>query len=393
MRFVGGQLVAIWLQPGRMSVHMWPRGSLYITSSVSLFASFCGILPQRKLISELKTPTYMVEVMGWSSSTITMFGFETTFWSSGLYDLSVILLLFILSSLLLLGLYRIFLHPLAKVPGPLIAKLTSLWHVGHAWLGDDGATLQILHRKYGKVVRIRPNTVDIADGAALGPIYVDKGGFPKTSDYHNFYVDGYPTIFSTSDPAYRATRAKPVAQLFSVAAIRRDSGRLHDCVERFVQRLQRRKSDSKDGLVDLQEPARTLGFDVLASYLFRHEYPSKAEDPDEKSIIPWLNAFVDAGQYFFFYNRLFGLCISNLESWRPQKELERKSAAAVHDYTLNLPSDGGEKNSTYQGKLHQHGVPANQIAAECKDVIFAATHSFGAVLAATLWYIAKDSTV
>ncbi|KAL8691473.1 MAG: hypothetical protein Q9224_004169, partial [Gallowayella concinna] len=287
----------------------------------------------------------------------------------------------------------IFLHPLAKVPGPLIAKLTSLWHIGHSWAGDDGTILQELHRRYGKIVRIGPNTINIADGTALAPIYLEKGGFLKTSDYHNFYVDGFPTMFSTSDPKYRASRAKPVSPLFSVAAIRKDNDRLHDCVERFVERLQKSKSVSQGSPVDIQEPSRALGFDVLSSYLFRHDYLSDMEKNDKISMIPWLNAFVDAGRFFYFSNRMAAFCISKLERWRPQKELEIRSAEAVHDYTLNLPSEGDEKAVSYQGRLKNHGIPKEQIAAECKDVMFAGTHSFGAVLAATLWYIAKDTTV
>ncbi|KAL8806558.1 MAG: hypothetical protein Q9223_003319 [Gallowayella weberi] len=318
---------------------------------------------------------------------------ENASWTAGYSMVSYILLPFVFFSLLFAALYRIFLHPLAKVPGPLIAKLTSLWHLGHSWTGDSAAILQDLHRRYGKVLRIGPNMIDIADGAALGPIYVDKGGFLKTSDYQNFYVDGFPTMFSTSDPKYRATRAKPVSQLFSIAAIRKDTDRLNACVEHFVERLQTIKSASQGRPVDIQEPSRALGFETLCSYLFRHDYLNDVEGDDKTSMIPWLNAFVDSSQFFYFSKRMSTFCISRLQPWRLQKELETTSAEAVHNYTLNLPSEGDEKAVSYQGRLNQHGIPKEQIAAECKDVIFAGTHSFGGVLAVTLWYIAKHPAV
>ncbi|KAL8726830.1 MAG: hypothetical protein Q9166_006446 [cf. Caloplaca sp. 2 TL-2023] len=250
-----------------------------------------------------------------------------------------------------------------------------------------------LHRKYGKVVRIGPNEIDIADGAALGPIYVDKGGFLKTSNYHKFYVDGFPSIFSSSDPAYRAPRAKAVAPLFSIAAIRRDSDRISECVGRFVRHLQKLKDNSNGAPIDLQAPARVLGFNVMSAYLFRHEYPDMREEVKEKSLLPWLNAFVDTSQLFCFPNRLFEPLIMKMERWRPQKDLEAKSAKAVHDYALNLPFDSSDKGDSFPGKLYQHGIPREQIVSECKDVMFAGLHSFGALLATTFWYLAKDTNV
>ena len=331
-----------------------------------------------------------------SSFALEMFPLEDAPWSSGMPNLPVFSVILILSLLVLLGLYRLFFHPLASIPGPLFAKLTCFWHVYHSYRGDELSLIQDLHRKHGKVVRIGPNTVNIADGAALGPIYVEKGGFMKPTNYHNFYVDGFPTIFSTSDPAYRATRAKAVASLFSVAAVRRESNLIFTCVERFVQRLQQSKARSEGRPVDLQEPARMLGFEMVNSFLFRHEYPHMVDGASDKSIIPWLNAFVDASRLFYFSERWFGFCLSKLDRWRPQKDLEEKSAASVHEFALNLPavaSDGNEKGDSYQGRLYQHGIPRDQIAAECKDVWFAAVHSFGAVLGTTLWYLAADTTM
>lgn len=325
-----------------------------------------------------------------------MFSLEDASWSSGISKISIISILFLFTLLLLLDLYRLFFHPLASVPGPLLAKVTSFWHIYHTYQGNDSSLVQKLHRKHGKVVRIGPNTVAIADRLAVGPIYVERGGFMKTSNYHHFYVDGFPTIFSTSDPAYRATRSKAVAPLFSVAAIRRESNLISTCVERFVQRLQQSRTSSEGGPVDLQEPARLLGFEVMNAYLFRHEYPHKVDGAREKSIIPWLNAFVDSGQLFYFSKRWFGFFLPKLERWRPQKDLERKSAESVHEFTLNLPavvSDGSENSESYQGRLHQHGIPRDQIAAECKDIMFAGVHSFGALLATTLWYLARDSAM
>lgn len=331
-----------------------------------------------------------------SSHTLEMVPLDDAAWSPGIPKISILSIILIPSLAVILGLCRLFFHPLASVPGPFFAKFTAFWYVYRSYRGDVMSHVRKLHRKHGNVVRVGPNTVDIADGAVLGPIYVERGGFMKTSDYHKFYFDGYATIFSTSDPAYRATRAKAVASLFSVAAIRRERSLISTCVERFVHRLQQSRTTSGGRPVDLQEPARLLGFEVVNAYLFRREYPHRVDGTSEKSIIPWLNAFVDAGQLFYFSERWFAFFLPRLERWRPQRDLERKSAESVHEFALNLPTsvpDGNEKSDSYQGRLHQHGIPRDQVADECKDVLFAGVHSFGALLGTTLWYLARDTAM
>lgn len=67
-----------------------------------------------------------------------------------------------------------------------------------------------MHLKYGPILRTSPFSIDTADGDALAPIYVEKGGFRKTPFYTNFDIDSHQSIFSELDPASRTRRAKAV---------------------------------------------------------------------------------------------------------------------------------------------------------------------------------------
>jgi hypothetical protein len=68
-------------------------------------------------------------------------------------------------------LYRIFLHPLAAVPGPFVAKFTGLWRTNRYFKGTWFQDILQLHEKYGRVVRIAPNEVSFVDGEALKRVY------------------------------------------------------------------------------------------------------------------------------------------------------------------------------------------------------------------------------
>ncbi|KEF50979.1 uncharacterized protein A1O9_12956 [Exophiala aquamarina CBS 119918] len=63
-----------------------------------------------------------------------------------------------LDSLIWLGLaclvwflvYQVFFSPLAPYPGPLLAKISPLYNVYHAWKKDIHQDLQRLHERHGQ---------------------------------------------------------------------------------------------------------------------------------------------------------------------------------------------------------------------------------------------------
>ncbi len=68
---------------------------------------------------------------------------------------------------------------LLKVPGPLPAALSNLWLLYQARRGRRYKAVDALHKKYGKVVRIQPNHVSIADDSVINAIYGHGNGFLK----------------------------------------------------------------------------------------------------------------------------------------------------------------------------------------------------------------------
>jgi hypothetical protein len=64
--------------------------------------------------------------------------------------------------------YRLYLHPLARIPGPRLAPVSPLWQ---AWQIRQGRSLARLHDKYGPAVRIGPNEVIFNTKEAYETIY------------------------------------------------------------------------------------------------------------------------------------------------------------------------------------------------------------------------------
>ncbi len=70
---------------------------------------------------------------------------------------------------------------LNKYPGPLLASLTDWWRFMDVYKRRPELSHIALHKKYGQVVRLGPNTLSFSDPDALKTIYGLNKGFIKVS--------------------------------------------------------------------------------------------------------------------------------------------------------------------------------------------------------------------
>lgn len=68
---------------------------------------------------------------------------------------------------------------LSKYPGPFLASITDWWRFFDVYGRRPEVTHRALHKKYGDVVRLGPNTLSFADPKALKTIYGLNKGFIK----------------------------------------------------------------------------------------------------------------------------------------------------------------------------------------------------------------------
>jgi hypothetical protein len=66
-----------------------------------------------------------------------------------------------------------------SVPGPFLAKFSSLWRFIDVANGHAEVTLYKLHQKYGDYVRLGPKVVSVRDLDALKLIYGINKGYRK----------------------------------------------------------------------------------------------------------------------------------------------------------------------------------------------------------------------
>jgi cytochrome P450 len=285
--------------------------------------------------------------------------------------------------LLLLGrcIYRLYFHPLTHISGPLFPKLTSLWLHYHAYIGDEASSIHQLHLKYGPLVRVSPNEVDISDADAVHPIYISKGGFPKAPCYGNFDIDGHKTIFSTTSHEHRAPRAKVVTPLFSTKSIRENADAINGCVNRFVERLKEEAATKQP--VNVLNLTRSLAVDVVSTHLFQENYNGTSEKGSTLSASAFVDAFVAVGRFFYLPNLAFVWL-----EWAATKymsdERTNESMDLVDRFVDGLVEKTTRESTTYPGLMIAAGLDSSEVKAQCKDLLFAGTDSTGMNLATIL---------
>lgn len=286
--------------------------------------------------------------------------------------------------------HRVLFHPLRHVPGPIIAKCTNLWLYYHYFVGDQCSVIQRLHQRYGPILRVAPNEVEIAKGEALWPIYGKDGGFDKASSYSNFNVDGHKSIFSTKSLAERGPRAKAVRPIFSAAAVREATGMLSSSAEAMVERMKREALSRTP--INVLNLTRSYALDAVCVHVFRHPYNAIEEKSAQMSACPNVDLWVTAGRYFHLPPSWFLPLIWTLDQ-SISNRATLQSVDVVNRYLESMVEISKQDGSSYASRLFSSGAQRDETVAQCKDIFLGGADTAGNALAYICWALAANPDV
>ena len=175
--------------------------------------------------------------------------------------------LLIILSLIGLVLYRLYLSPLAKFPGPRIAAVTGFYETYYDMIHDGQFTWKIerLHQKYGPIVRIKPWELHVQDPDYYNTLY--SGPTRKRNKDAWFSFLGWPqSIFSTEGHALHRVRRSVLGQFFTKRAILD----LEPVIQANIQALSRhfRHAESAHGTLELHAAFMCFASDTLSQHAF-----------------------------------------------------------------------------------------------------------------------------
>lgn len=159
--------------------------------------------------------------------------------------------------------YRIFFHRLRAFPGPFWARVTKLWTCKIHLRGEYHRETAKLHEKYGDIVRVAPNELDINDVQAIKILYGSGSKFLKGSWYDGPAAAGEARgIQAVKDPIAHRWRRNIWAQSQGVVAINEFQPFLLQHIDLFLKKL----NDSK--IIDIGQWFTFLSFDIMGDLAF-----------------------------------------------------------------------------------------------------------------------------
>ncbi|KAK2882373.1 hypothetical protein FQN49_000428 [Arthroderma sp. PD_2] len=106
-----------------------------------------------------------------------------------------------------------------NIPGPFLAAFTNFWLFYQCRRGKRSLAVELAHQRYGKIVRIQPNHISIADVGAIQAIYGHGNGFLKSDYYDAFAGPSHRSIFNTRDRDEHSRKRRAVSHIFSAKSV------------------------------------------------------------------------------------------------------------------------------------------------------------------------------
>ncbi|PKS11344.1 hypothetical protein jhhlp_003106 [Lomentospora prolificans] len=174
---------------------------------------------------------------------------------------------------------------LNKYPGPFLASLTDWWRFFDVYGRRPEITHIELHKKYGDVVRLGPNTLSFSNPKALKAIYGLNKGFIKSDFYivQQSVVKGHrlASLFSTTDNSFHAQFRRCVNSAFAMSALVQYEPFVDNTTKLFLDRTEKLFANNPEGC-DFTRWLQFYAFDVIGeiTYSKRHGFIEKNEDID-----------------------------------------------------------------------------------------------------------------
>lgn len=163
--------------------------------------------------------------------------------------------------------HRVRKNPISAVPGPQITKWTDLILKYYTVIGQRPRYVHALHQKYGPIVRISPDVVDISSIPAAREIHRIASPFLKSPWYRLLNRKDGESIFSTTDPEYHRRHRRLLSSPLSEANLRTVEPLVKSRVQLAMSRI-REEALSPRGVADIYKWIFFMATDIIGELSF-----------------------------------------------------------------------------------------------------------------------------
>ncbi|GKZ17308.1 hypothetical protein AbraIFM66951_005949 [Aspergillus brasiliensis] len=295
--------------------------------------------------------------------------------------------------------YRIWFHPLSKIPGSKLAAATHLVEFFYDVVckGQFLFEIERMHQEYGPIVRINPREVHIIDPRFYDEIYASSAR-RRNKDPAFVPIFGLPRcIAATVDHDHHRFRRNILSDFFSKKNVTGLTGVVDDRVYALVRRLEEFCRSGE--VLQLDDAMVALTSDVITHYCYGQSWDflqSKAFRGEIRNATQDLNAVVHLSRFFPWLGDALPLIPEYI--WR-RLQPGISVLFAYQQAVLDQASEGmGRKKvltssrGTMFERMTDPSLPADEralrrIQDEALEVLTAGTETTADVLTKAIYYL------
>ncbi|MCJ1397973.1 hypothetical protein MMC11_001169 [Xylographa trunciseda] len=190
--------------------------------------------------------------------------------------------------------YRLTIHPLAKYPGPIAGRVTDWYSVYHAWKGDRHVDFHRLHQKYGTIVRFGPNRISVNSSSGMRAIYGPKCNVQKSKFYsvfNHFFQD--PSTTSIIDKEQHSRKRRILAKGLSERSLKAMEQPLISATQNLFRHVSTGEGSGQEAAPvgtswsppqDMAQWFNYIAFDIMGEFCFGKSF-DMVDKEDNRHII------------------------------------------------------------------------------------------------------------
>lgn len=285
--------------------------------------------------------------------------------------------------------YPLYFHPLAKVPGPKLGALTKYYIIYKTWNKQRNCLVQDLHDKYGSIVRLGPDEIDISDVAYIREIYMNN--FDKSQFYGQFGLfDRFNTFSSLTKLPHQKSR-KISNKFYSKSTVTSPpiQEMVRDVVSKTIRTIDQTSVKVNSNPINVYDIFQMMAMDAVSIFSFGSKnYKPLLDDPKYGSeVISWFRL----RSSLMFWTTL-------LPQWKryitPQQITEVGVLANDWLYSNTMKTLDDDKDANCLANvLYKGGKDKQEVAAELGDHIAAGYQTTGITLSYCLWRLSLNPEV
>ncbi|KAF9919421.1 hypothetical protein FBU30_011040 [Linnemannia zychae] len=170
-------------------------------------------------------------------------------------------------------------HPLSRIPGNKLLSSTYFF-TGLAGLsGRSHYAIPIAHKRYGKVFRLSPDNVSVADKDMIKEILVTMD-YPKSIIHEGFELNGQHNLFTSRNKDFHKNRRRLVAPAFRLQYLRDLEPIMANCTQIAINEIDKILENTKavkgkalpQGQIDICSIMIRLSLNIIGETAFGQSF-------------------------------------------------------------------------------------------------------------------------